>query len=343
MPAWLDRYRIWQGKDDPEGELKLRSMPPEEFNVTRQGLIRRIRHVYGVAYPSSLQFELTSYCNATCQFCAHSWSKRPEKHMSPELFRKMIDEVHSWALQPDIIYLMGLGEPLMHPNWRSLYDYARGLPAAITTNCSLLNEENTKFLLNLGFYELAFSLDTLNPERHQRIRGFDVCRVAPKIVDAFSLAREMQTKTRMIVSTTLTLETAGDMRAIYDWLVPQLEGLENSFWHIKQIGYFPDVKMPVQIIPAVTLPAHPKVIVINGPTLLRPTCTLWFDRVNVLSDGSVVPCCHQAHDHNRIGNVNSSTILELFNSAIWQESQDRFTLKDEPGGWNEIPYCKDCR
>src|SRR5713101_6326386 len=123
-------------------------------------------------FPKIIQIELTSYCNATCFFCAHTWSKRPQQHLSDILYRKMIDEVRSWGEQLQWLYLTGLGEPMMHPKWRELYAYSRGLPCAFTTNCSLLEEDDIDFLLGLDFAEIAFSLDTLNPERHQKIRGF---------------------------------------------------------------------------------------------------------------------------------------------------------------------------
>jgi MoaA/NifB/PqqE/SkfB family radical SAM enzyme len=305
----------------------------------------------GVAYPLVIQIELTSYCNAVCFFCAHTWSDRKQQHLKPELFKKIIDEMRRWPFPLSTLYLTGLGEPLMHPNWRELYSYVQYLPAAFTTNCSLLKEEDIDFLLDLRFQEIAFSLDTLNPERHQKIRGFSVDRVAPKIEYALERAKALNVRTRLIVSTTLTHETLDDMKEIYDWLVPKMEGVENATWHIKQIGHFPDIKAPLQIMPSMSfirklnsiLPTHPKVFPIQDQLLLRPFCTLWFDRLTVLSDGCIVPCCHQAKARQDLGNVETKSLLEIFNSEIWVGTQNKFSLKDGEGGWSQIPYCKDCR
>lgn len=334
------------------------TMTPEElkaFTYSKIGLLRRIRKGYSNGkyfnFPSGIQIELTSFCNATCFFCAHSWSERKQQHIHPDWYKKIIDEVRSLPEPIAVLYLTGLGEPLMHPNWRELYYYSQGLPAAFTTNCSLLKEQDIDFLLDLDFQEIAFSLDTLNPERHKKIRGFGVDRVAPKIEQVFSKARKKGTKTRLIVSTTLTYDTLNDMQEIYDWLTPQMEGVEHALWHIKQIGHFPDIKAPIQIMPSMDfikklvpiLPEHPKVVPITYDDALRPYCTLWFDRITILSDGSAVPCCHQAHDHHHIGNIRDMTLVEMFNSKNWTESQQKFSERDEPGGWNEIPYCKDCR
>jgi MoaA/NifB/PqqE/SkfB family radical SAM enzyme len=326
----------------------------QSYTYSREGLLDRVQrytHTDGTTYPTGVQIELTSYCNATCFFCAHTGSVRPQKHLDVSLYKKMIDEIWTWPHRLLILYLTGLGEPLMHPKWREMYAYTKGLPGAFTTNCSLLNNDDIEFILMLDFHEVALSLDTLNPERHQKIRGFSVDRVAPKIEKAFALAKRINPSRRLIVSTTVTYDTLEDMKEIYDWLTPQMEGLDNSLWHIKQIGHFPDINAPLQIMPPMgfikglnkILPPHPKVIVIQDDDALRPYCTLWFDRVTILSDGNAVPCCHQAKARQDLGNVADTTLLEIYNSQVWRSTQQQFALKEDPGGWNEIPYCKDCR
>lgn len=319
----------------------------EVLPYSKEWLLRRIKKAGGIHFPSSLQIELTSYCNAVCFFCAHTGSDRPQQHMSQELFMDIIDQVRDLPQKLDLIYLTGLGEPLMHPHWRDLYAYCRGLPCAFTTNCSLLTDKDIDFILDLDFYEVAFSLDTMDPKRHQSIRGFSVDRVAPKIAKAFELGAKKNTDTRLIVSTTVTYDTLDDMIPMYTWLVPKLEMVKNSFWHIKQIGRFPDVKAPIQIMPSMDyvkklnpkLPPHPKVQIIQDEDELRPHCTLWFDRVTVLSDGNCVPCCHQAKAYQNLGNLNHHHLLDIFNNPTWTETQEKFANKD----YDQIPYCKDCR
>lgn len=317
--------------------------------VGTSGLLKRGRcGADGSAYPSVVQIELTSFCNAVCFFCAHTWSSRPQHHMSARVYKKIIDEIRSWHPPVDWLYLTGLGEPMMHPQWKELYSYTKGLPGAFTTNCSVLKEEDLDFLFSLGFSEIAFSLDTLNDDRHRKIRGFGVDRVFPKIEAALEIGRGRNENPRLIISTTLTYETVQDMREMHDWIVPRIEGVHNALWHIKQIGHFPDIKAPIQIMPPMnfirnlSLPTHPQVAVIREEDSLRPYCTLWFDRITILSDGSPVPCCHQAHDRHGIGNASDSTLLGMFNSKRWKSYQQKFALREEPGGWDEIPYCKDC-
>lgn len=308
-------------------------------------LKRLKRDARGIPIPRILQIELTSHCNATCFFCAHTYSERPQQNMDPALFKKIIDEAR--GLDIEWLYLTGLGEPMLHPKWRELYQYCKGLPGAFTTNCSTLKEDDIDFIFNLNFIEFAFSLDTLNPARHLKLRGFSVDRVYPKIDYIFKKARNRSNNPRLIVSTTITYDTLQDMPEMYDWLVPKIDGIPNATWHIKQIGPFPDIKAPAAMMPSMEfikqlntlLPKHPQVTVIQEETSLRPHCTLWFDRITILSDGSIVPCCHQAHDHNHIGNAATSTIQELFNSQNWVQSQIDFAHKN----YDAIPYCRDCR
>lgn len=306
----------------------------------------------GVAYPRVVQLEVTSHCNAVCFFCAHTWSERPERNMDAALFARLIEEIRSWRIRVAQLYLTGLGEPLLHPHWREMFQLCRGLPGSFTTNCSLVDDEVVKFLFYLNFYELVFSLDTLNDTRHRAIRGFSVDKVAPVIEKVMTLGRRRSSNPRLIVSTTVTNETIGDMQEIYDWLVPLISGVTNASWVIKQVGHFPDVvkgaghRLPPMTLTSEllsTLPDHPQVVIPHEEVALRPHCVLWYDRITVLSNGAVVPCCHQAHDHNRIGNVRHTTLLDLFNGQGWTDSQRRFDRRDGKDGWSTIPYCGDCR
>src|SRR5437899_10676931 len=97
----------------------------------RISLMHRIfRNSDYVAFPKIVQIELTSYCNAVCFFCAHTWSERPQKHIDPKIYKKMIDEIRSWEaanfMKMGWLYLTGLGEPMMHPQWKELYAYTKG-------------------------------------------------------------------------------------------------------------------------------------------------------------------------------------------------------------------------
>lgn len=323
-----------------------------EFAYQRTGLNRRLRKGPDDRFiPSAVQIELTSYCNAVCFFCAHTGSERPQQHMAYDLYRKIIRDVHDLPLPLSILYLTGLGEPMMHPVWRELFWGTKGLPAAFTTNCSLIKPEDIDFLLDLDFYEIAFSLDTLNPARHWAIRGFEVDRVAPKIESILARAKERGTKTRLIISTTLTYETLQDMRPMYEFLAPLLAEVPTAKWHIKQIGAFPDVKAPVQIMPPMNfikevhkvLPENQQVAVIDYQDAIRPYCTLWYDRVTILSNGTAVPCCHQAKARQDLGNIRDKSLVDIFNSQEWIETRRKFSNREGAGGWDEIPYCKDCR
>src|SRR5512140_2339035 len=92
-----------------------------------EGLYRTVsRGPVPGAYPTDLNVELTSACNAKCDFCTHdrlvSQRIRPSKHMdlsfAESVLAKLRVLVDGLGIPEDGIRFgpVGLGEPLLYPN-----------------------------------------------------------------------------------------------------------------------------------------------------------------------------------------------------------------------------------
>lgn len=107
--------------------------------------------------PIIANIEITTYCNLHCKFCARTRLAKQNKHMSLSRFKDIL------ALLPNTykIVIVGLGEPLMHPQLIEFVSYAKSLKrnVGLVTNAMLLSTEISVKLLEAGLDSIAFSLD----------------------------------------------------------------------------------------------------------------------------------------------------------------------------------------
>jgi MoaA/NifB/PqqE/SkfB family radical SAM enzyme/pimeloyl-ACP methyl ester carboxylesterase len=120
--------------------------------------------------PARLDIEITTRCQLTCPLCARTLYPRAAQaeDMSIHLFAKILDE----ASQVDEIILVGLGEPLLHPEINAFVRTAadRGKQIKIVTNGLLASPSALQELSDLGLTEITFSLDTTDPHLFSKLR-----------------------------------------------------------------------------------------------------------------------------------------------------------------------------
>jgi radical SAM protein with 4Fe4S-binding SPASM domain len=124
-----------------------------------------------VLFYDQIEIELTNDCNLVCIMCPRQRMTRPIGYMDFELYKKIIDE----SIGMNVIFSL-FGEPLMHPDFLKMIDYAKGGKVNITlyTNALNLNEEiSTAILENHSITTIFFSLDAATPQTYRRIKGSD--------------------------------------------------------------------------------------------------------------------------------------------------------------------------
>ena len=109
----------------------------------------------------TLFFELTDACNMNCLHCGSCASPKNKRFLDTGLIKKVLDEV---ALEYDphkILICYSGGEPLLHKDIYDLIEYAtkKCFFCGITTNGTLINEENAKKLRDAGLRSVSISID----------------------------------------------------------------------------------------------------------------------------------------------------------------------------------------
>ena len=79
-----------------------------------------LRRTEAWGWPTHVQIEASSHCNLRCTYCPVGSETGTTGHMSPEVFAKLVDDVHRHAL---LIILWGWGEPFLCPSVYEMIDY----------------------------------------------------------------------------------------------------------------------------------------------------------------------------------------------------------------------------
>lgn len=138
--------------------------------------------------PVFANIEITTRCNLKCRYCSRSYLGREGKDMPKEVIERIIDSLpHAYR-----ITLVGLGEPLLHPDIKEIVSAAarRRRRVALVTNAMNLDISLAEELVRLGLHSIAFSLDAADQDTASALReGTDLTRVITNIKNFIKIAR----------------------------------------------------------------------------------------------------------------------------------------------------------
>ena len=121
-----------------------------------------------------LAVNLTRRCNLSCAHCyldARTLSQGDSDELTTAEVQALLDDVASLD-QGTMVVLTG-GEPLVRKDLETLIQHGTelGLPMVVGTNGMMLSERRVKSLKSAGVLGLGISLDSLDPDCHDRFRG----------------------------------------------------------------------------------------------------------------------------------------------------------------------------
>ncbi len=174
--AAVDRQQVWNLVESPSG---------------RRLLKEKIYLPDWVAWdPVIANIEVTTKCNFRCRHCARTQKGVTARDMSTDQFESILEKTPS-AYR---VTLVGLGEPLLHPQLVELVATAKrhGRRVALVTNGQLLTPEMSSRLLDAGLDGITFSLDSVDSGQVNKLRaGSDLALIEQHIREFCRLAQRL--------------------------------------------------------------------------------------------------------------------------------------------------------
>lgn len=259
------------------------------------------------SFPKGLFIQTQSRCNARCITCPLSdknyRKSTPQGKMSDSLFYKIIDECSQHEVKE--ISPEFLNEPLIDPALEKRIEYIRekcpSTYISLMTNGSLLDKKRAKRLTNSGLDRLAISVHGLSKETYEKnMVGLDFHKTLNRINYFLSVNKSVQVRI-----------------AIMENLLPKAE-FQEALIYWKTRG-----------VPVETQQANDR-----AGSVSNNTYVIWkqenkgkivgcmFDYplryMAVHFNGDVVLCCYDWQREISLGNLNKSSIYDIWNSKKYK-------------------------
>lgn len=281
-------------------------------------------------FPLYILTELTFSCNYRCPQCILGDKEETIKlkpkipEMPIALFKKIVDEGEKYQCRS--LCLNHTSEPLLVRDLADRIFYARDhgfLDILMNTNGELLNEKISEELIQSGLTRLMVSIDANSTETFEKIRvGGNFEKVKNNVLNFIKIRNELGLKLPLVRTSFVLQKDNGH----------ELNDFKN-FWkekvdyvHIQSFSKPYDTAEDSRI-------NHKKS---DTEDIFR--CDQPNNRIVIRSDGQVLPCCSWFSYELPVGNVNDSSIFEIWNS---KSMKDLRKMHFE-GKYFQNPTCEKC-
>jgi MoaA/NifB/PqqE/SkfB family radical SAM enzyme len=182
--------------------------------------------------PVRVELHPTDRCNLSCIFC---WRSATRKKSFPEISERRILKIPKEAAELGVKewVVSGGGEPLMRKEvtlkvLREIKRYK--MWGLLTTNGTLLNANDSKFLVDIGWDQVQFSIDGPNAEINNYLRGINSFEKATKNLQQLKEIRDKSNSNKPFIGINTVLN-----RLNYDRLE---EMIEQAFKIGAELVYF---------------------------------------------------------------------------------------------------------
>jgi radical SAM protein with 4Fe4S-binding SPASM domain len=298
--------------------IKARARRTAERVLRRQAKpIRRLLLATGrdraPSMPEIVQIESTNICNAKCVFCPRDDMHRKQGIMSVDLFRKIVDEAAELGITH--IRMHNYGEAFIDKRLVEKVRYAKdkGIKeVGVISNGSLITEKVARGMIDAGLDAINISVDASGKEVFESTRiGLKYDKVIANIERLVRLRAESgMRRPKLILSFVRQNNSTDEQAFIEHWrtIADKVHVTDLHNW-------------------AGTLNTESDV---NYPCY-RPWLTF-----TVLWDGRVSLCCADFDGKIVLGNLNTSSIQEIWNAEPYRDARRQHL---ESGGPD---ICRSC-
>ncbi len=288
--------------------------------------------------PFNVSIEPTTTCNLGCPECPSGLKSftRPTGNMEYEFYRRMVDEIGDKLLY---LYFYFQGEPYLHPQFLDLVRYAadRKVYTVTSTNAHFLTERKARETVASGLDRILISIDGTTQETYEQYRvGGTLAKVIEGAKNLVKAREEAGSQTPYIIFQYLVVRPNEHQIEDVKRLAKEI-GVDEVKLKTAQVY---DYKHGNDLIP--TIDQYSRYTQGEDGTyrikneLLNHCWKLWHSCV-ITWDGRIVPCCFDKDAQYQLGDLNTKSFREIWQSDLYRSFRSRI-LK----GRAEIDICTNC-
>ena len=285
-------------------------------------------------YPRRVYIEPTNHCNCRCIHCPSvDYMTREKGFMDWNLYKKIIDELGPlWPYTS--VNLFEHGEPLLHPKIFDMIDYAQdqNLFVKMNSNLGALKKKDISKLLRLNYLEV--SLDACSSQTYQTIKRTGEGRfntVLNNLLDYLEMWGELATSESYACDVSFLSQERN---------FKEIQIFEEMFSRLP-IGHVSIYKLH-NFTGAISegsngIPDQKKI-----PKEEHPCCNSAWDVLGINWDGKVVACTYDYNRRSVIGDVNTQSVMECWNSDDMKKFRQGQLQRDFSWIERNGPICSVC-
>ncbi|MFC2157498.1 radical SAM/SPASM domain-containing protein [Acidobacteriota bacterium] len=254
--------------------------------------------------PTHIWVEPTNHCNLNCIMCPTGANKvHIEKgFMELDLFKRIVDEVFPHT--SSMTLAMG-GESFLHPGLFDMIEYAEShqIKVSVNTNATLLDDAKIKSLLKSGLSYISFAFDGFSKAAYEQVRrGSDFEKTLGNIINFLEMKKKSRLKKPHTVLSMLDMNISEPDENEKRSFLNQFNRLIDDI-HIREVSSWGNVLKDSE-----DLKFH------KYAGKIVPCGRLW-NTLAVAWNGDVVPCSYNLNHEYTVGNVNKTSLSEIWNSS----------------------------
>lgn len=272
-------------------------------------------------FPIHLDLEANTNCNLKCFMCFQSFDPPKKELMGMEMFKKAIDEGVEKGLCS--VKTMYRGEPLLNQDMAEMVRYAKQkgvIEVMFNTNANLLTEEKARELIDAGLDKIICSIDGCTKDVYESVRiGGNFEKVVENLKNLQRIKKERGIKKPVVrvqtVDTPKNHEQIGEYIEFWGKIADQVAVEDMLDWEGEEEDATP---------------------------LENFSCAQLWQRLIVLADGDVLPCCRAMSGATEklevLGNIKNQRLGEIWKSKRLETLRD-FHRKGES---HKLKMCRLC-
>jgi len=266
-------------------------------------------------FPERVVLELTTRCNVRCSYCPRTVHTVNDQDMPYAQALRLIRECAQQGVLKLAFFFRG--EPLLYEKLPDCIKYAKEQGIRVTqlsTNAFLLDEVYAKRLLEAGVDFISFSIS----EPYLNVHGARGAHpIEKKIMSFLDQVRERRLRGFPVPQTQVSIVDAilvNEMQFVSKWL-PLVERVRIYDTH-NAAGQSQN----------------------NIQQMQRKPCCKPYTEMSVMANGNVVSCSYDWFRPEPLGNINQSTLRDIWNGAPYK----RLREEHESSCFYAATACKNC-
>ncbi|MBF0511538.1 MAG: SPASM domain-containing protein [Candidatus Omnitrophica bacterium] len=272
-------------------------------------------------FPIHIDIENNTTCNLKCFMCFQAYSKPDPVMIDMKDFRQCIDEGVAKGLCS--IKMQYRGEPLLDPLLEEKVKYAKDhgiLEVMMNSNATLLTEARSRKLIKAGLDKIICSVDGCTKEVYESVRiGASFEKVLQNIKRLQEIKKEV-----------------GSQKPIVR--VQMVETPRNYFQKEEYLNFWQKIADQVATEDMLDWSGSSD----DATPLPEFACQQLWQRLVVLADGDVVPCCRAVKAGREklgvVGNIHKDSLENIWKGKLLET----YRTLHKNGESHKIPMCTAC-